>query len=80
MKFLSLFYFCIHFGKLYFCFRLLEVNHGVQTIIIMANLENFDDKMYKKFNNLSLEIDLGILINNAGLHYDYPQLFNQVIV
>jgi len=58
--------------------KLLEVNHGVQTIIIMANLENFDDEMYKKFNNLSLEIDLGILINNAGLHYDYPQLFNQV--
>jgi len=58
--------------------KLLESNYGVQTIIITANLENFDDEMYKVFNKLSLEIDLGILINNAGLHYDYPQLFNQV--
>ena len=79
LKMISINFITTHFYKLYFYFRLLEVNYGVQTIIIIANLENFDDEMYKKFNNLSLEIDLGILINNAGLHYHYPQLFNQVI-
>lgn len=56
----------------------IEVNYGVDVMTIQADLEKFDEEMWQLFNNLSLETDIGILINNAGLHYNYPKKFHNV--
>jgi len=58
--------------------KVIETNYGVNVIIIEIDFNEFDEISWQKLYDLCLNMEVGILINNAGIHYKYPMPFHQV--
>jgi len=56
----------------------IEQNFGVHSYIIEVNLEKVDGKVWNTIHDLSMKVDIGILVNNAGVSYNYPMQFEEV--
>ncbi|KAL2725436.1 very-long-chain 3-oxoacyl-CoA reductase-like [Vespula squamosa] len=52
----------------------IKERYGVKTRIVVADLTE-GQEAYSKIAKATEELEVGILINNAGMNFDYPELF-----
>ncbi|XP_075045000.1 hydroxysteroid dehydrogenase-like protein 1 [Mixophyes fleayi] len=52
-------------------------NYGVKTHFIVADF-SLGREVYPSIKEGLRDVDVGILVNNAGVAYEYPQFFNEV--
>nr|XP_002130269.1 inactive hydroxysteroid dehydrogenase-like protein 1 [Ciona intestinalis] len=57
--------------------KFIETAYGVQTLLVVQDLENLTPEITQKIQDRINELDIGILINNAGLH-ESPKSFTEV--
>jgi len=48
---------------------------GAQAKIVVVDFSNFDDAAKKRVTETCSSLNIGVLVNNAGLSYPYPQWF-----
>lgn len=58
--------------------RYLQKRYGVHTSTVILDFTNASAETYAIVADNLQGKEIGILINNAGLHYDYPMQFNEV--
>jgi len=56
----------------------IEEKYGVKTCVIVVDFDNVDEKLMRKTFDGLVDKDIGILVNNAGVMYDYPNEFYDV--
>lgn len=59
-------------------FRFIEKRYGVRTLVIIHDFNATKLENYSQIAKELAHLDVGILINNAGMHYDYPMEFAKV--
>ncbi|KAL2746855.1 very-long-chain 3-oxoacyl-CoA reductase-like [Vespula maculifrons] len=55
----------------------IKERYGVKTCIVVADLTQ-GPTIYSKIAKATEELEVGILINNAGMSYEYPELFTKI--
>lgn len=58
--------------------RYLEKRYGIHTFVIVHDFCNASPDTYTSLASLLQDRDVGILVNNAGVHYDHPMYFSEV--
>jgi len=56
----------------------LEAIYGVRCIIMVMDLNAINMESIQELEKLSNEMDVGLLLNSAGVHYSYPMLYHEV--
>jgi 17beta-estradiol 17-dehydrogenase / very-long-chain 3-oxoacyl-CoA reductase len=51
---------------------------GVDVKIVVCDYSNFDDKAQMTVKTALKGLDIGILINNVGVSYRYPQYYHEI--
>lgn len=51
---------------------------NVDVKIVVCDYSNFDDKAQLKVKNDIKDLDVGVLINNVGVSYRYPQYYDEI--
>uniref|UniRef100_H2YRG2 Uncharacterized protein n=1 Tax=Ciona savignyi TaxID=51511 RepID=H2YRG2_CIOSA len=58
--------------------RFIENAYGVKTLIIVQDLAFLTPEITEEIKSQISRLDIGILINNAGVHYDCPMKLSEV--
>lgn len=53
---------------------------GVKTKIVVADLSKFDEAAKQRVTDACSPLNIGVLVNNAGVSYPYPQWFEDIDV
>lgn len=61
-----------------FFFRRLELNYGVHVIPVTLDFEETSSYSLRAISDIAETLDIGILVNNVGVHYEYPMEFHHV--
>lgn len=59
-------------------FSFIENLYGVHTLVLQTDFSNFGADDHKLISQTLEGLEIGILVNNVGMHYSYPQPFNEV--
>lgn len=60
-----------------FC-RYLRRRYGAKTIVHVHNFNDTSPEAYAEIEAVVKDIEIGILINNVGIHYDHPMHLTEV--
>lgn len=50
-------------------------SHGVKAEVVVVDFSKFDEDAKKRVTDTCSSLNIGVLVNNAGLSYPYPQWF-----
>jgi len=59
-------------------FRYIERHYGVHTVAIVHDFQSTTEESMEVINEIIDTLEVGILINNVGIHYEYPMEFVEV--
>lgn len=58
--------------------EIAKESSGVQTKYVVADLTKNDAAKYKEIADVVASLDVGVLVNNAGLSFEYPERYLEV--
>jgi len=56
----------------------IESDHKVQTSVVQVDFSNFDLPAQTRVRTALKDLDVGVLVNNVGQSYPFPQYFNEL--
>ena len=59
-------------------FRYIEQHYGVHTVAIQHNFDYTTVESIKVIEDVVSTLEVGVLLNNVGIHYDFPMRFDLV--
>lgn len=58
--------------------RHVENLYGISCVILVIDFSSSSIQTIVELEKLAYEMDIGVLLNSAGLHYSYPMLYHEV--
>lgn len=58
--------------------EIADKGYGVETKYVVCDYSNFDKKAQSTVNSAIKDLEVGILINNVGISYNYPVYFHEL--
>lgn len=56
----------------------LENLYGVKCVVMVMDFTSVDMETMLQLEKLATDMDVGVLLNSAGVHYTYPMLYHEV--